>query len=197
MGNTQSKVNSHDRAILEMKIQRDKLKQYQRKIQIVLERESEIARQCLARGDKRRALLALRQKKYQQGLLAKTDEQLVILEQLVRHPIWYHNFMLTRQTSNIEYSLVEKDVLYGLAQGNGVLKAIHKEMSLDKVERILDDSADAVAYQNVDISTYAAHLKLTNLRRSVIFLVRESRMRMKMKFSRNFLALSVKWWVVR
>lgn len=87
MGNTQSKVNSHDRAILEMKIQRDKLKQYQRKIQIVLERESEIARQCLARGDKRRALLALRQKKYQQGLLAKTDEQLVILEQLVRHPI--------------------------------------------------------------------------------------------------------------
>lgn len=101
--------------------------------------------------------------------------------------------MLTRQTSNIEYSLVEKDVLYGLAQGNGVLKAIHKEMSLDKVERILDDSADAVAYQNVDISTYAAHLKLTNLRRSVIFLVRESRMRMKMKFSRNFLALSVKW----
>lgn len=85
MGSQQSKVTAQDRAVLEMKIQRDKLKQYQRRIQIVLDKETDVARQCLAKGDKRRALLALRQKKYQQGLLEKTDDQLVTLEQLVRH----------------------------------------------------------------------------------------------------------------
>lgn len=45
--------------------------------------------------------------------------------------------------------MVEKDVIYGLTQGNKVLKDIHKELSIDKVERILDESADALAYQEV------------------------------------------------
>lgn len=40
-------------------------------------------------------------------------------------------------------------MLYGLQHGNRVLQEIHKEMSLDRVEKILDDSADAVAHQNV------------------------------------------------
>lgn len=84
MGAQQSKITPRDRAILDMKLQRDKLKRYQRNIQATLDRESEIAQQCLAKGDKRRALLALRQRKFQQGLLEKTEEQLSILEQLVR-----------------------------------------------------------------------------------------------------------------
>lgn len=52
----------------------------------------------------------------------------------------------------MEFALVEKDVLYGLSQGNQVLKAIHKEMSLEKAERILDETADAIAYQEVCLS---------------------------------------------
>lgn len=93
MGAGQSKVTAQDRAILDMKIQRDKLKQYQRRIQTVLNRESEIARQCLKQGDKRRALLALRQRKYQETLLTKTDDQLMTLEQLVslsRVHLWFY-----------------------------------------------------------------------------------------------------------
>jgi charged multivesicular body protein 6 len=66
-----------------MKLQRDKLRQYQKKIQTVLDREHEIAKECLARDDKSRALLALRRRKYQEQLLAKTDAQLETLEKLV------------------------------------------------------------------------------------------------------------------
>lgn len=85
MGNSSSRrVTDRDRAILDMKIQRDKLKQYQTQIQIVLARENDIAKRCLAQGDRRRALLALRQRKYQESLLGKTDEQLESLQQLVR-----------------------------------------------------------------------------------------------------------------
>lgn len=53
-------------------------------IQAVLDREQEIAKQQLAAGNKDRAILALRKRKYQESLLAKTDGQLENLEQLVR-----------------------------------------------------------------------------------------------------------------
>lgn len=52
-------------------------------IQVILDREHEIARQQLAAGHKDRALVALRKRKYQEGLLVKTDGQLENLEQQV------------------------------------------------------------------------------------------------------------------
>jgi charged multivesicular body protein 6 len=82
-----------------MKNQRDKLRQYQKKITVITSREKEIAKECLARGEKDNALLALRRKKYQESLLAKTDSQLEQLEKL---------------TSSVEFALVQKDVVGGL-----------------------------------------------------------------------------------
>jgi len=52
-------------------------------IQVVLDREHEIAKAHLATGQKDRAVIALRRRKYQQSLLLKTDSQLENLEQLV------------------------------------------------------------------------------------------------------------------
>lgn len=137
-----------------MKIQRDKLRQYQKKIQTVLDREHEIAKEMVAKGDNARALLALRKRKYQEQLLLKTDGQLQALEELVCPPPFptlktnpHLQTQLTRQTSTIEFSLVQKDVLYGLRQGNQVLKEIHKEMSLESVEKLMEETADGIAYQ--------------------------------------------------
>lgn len=116
-----------------MKNQRDKLHQYQQRITLITDRETAVARECLARGDKAKALLALRRKKFQETLLAKTDAQLETLEQL---------------TSNVEFSLVQKDVVYGLQQGTSVLKQIHAEMGgIENVEKLIGESEDARAYQ--------------------------------------------------
>ena len=112
-----------------MKVQRDKLKQYRKKIAIITDRETEIAKQCLASGQKDKALLALRRKKYQQSLVEQTDTQLEQLEKL---------------TANVEFSLVQKDVVFGLQRGTEVLKMINREMGgLAAVEKILEDSAEA------------------------------------------------------
>ncbi|ATZ57040.1 hypothetical protein BCIN_14g02260 [Botrytis cinerea B05.10] len=135
MGNTPSthKISAQDKAILDMKNQRDKLHQYQRRITVLTDRETAIAKEMLAKGDKKRALLALRRKKYQESLLAKTDAQLEQLEKL---------------TSSVEFALVQKDVVYGLQQGTNVLNQIHKEMGgLDHVEKLMGETADAIAYQ--------------------------------------------------
>lgn len=81
---TPPKITSKDRAVLDLKIQRDKLRQYQKQLELVQSRETELAKQFLAKGDKNRALLALKKKKYQDSLLEKTDGQMLMLEQLVR-----------------------------------------------------------------------------------------------------------------
>ncbi|CAK7209113.1 Vacuolar protein sorting-associated protein 20 [Sporothrix bragantina] len=134
MGNNSSRVTAQDKAILDLKIQRDKLHQYQRRVTVLTNRETEIAREMLARGDKKRALLALRRKKYQESLLAKTDAQLEQLEKL---------------TSNVEFALIQKDVVFGLQQGTKVLQEIHREMGgLAHIEKLMGDTADAIAYQN-------------------------------------------------
>jgi hypothetical protein len=126
-----------NRAILDMKIQRDKLHQYQRRITVLTDKETDIAREMLAKGDKERALLALRRKKYQQSLLSQTDSQLEQLEKL---------------TSNVEFALIQKDVLFGLQQGTRVLSDIHKEMGgIENVEKLMGESADAIAYQQVQL----------------------------------------------
>ncbi|KAI1820954.1 charged multivesicular body protein 6 [Xylaria intraflava] len=133
MGNKPSRVTAQDKAILDLKLQRDKLHQYQRRIVILTDRETDIARQMLAAGDEKRARLALRRKKYQEQLLVKTDAQLAQLEQLTR---------------NVEFALIQKDVVFGLQQGTRVLKEIHAEMGgIEHVEKLMGETADAIAYQ--------------------------------------------------
>lgn len=134
MGGNQSvpKITAQDRAILDLKLQRDKLKQYQKKIQVILDREHTIAKDQIAAGQKDRALIALRRRKYQQTLLTKTDEQMENLEQLV---------------STIEFSLIEVSIFHGLKQGNDILKEIHREMNVESVEKLLEETAEAREYQ--------------------------------------------------
>jgi hypothetical protein len=124
-----------NRAILDLKTQRDKLHQYQRRITHLTALETSAARTLLAKGDKPRALLALRRKKYQESLLAKTDAQLEQLERL---------------TSSVEFALIQKDVLFGLQQGTRVLKEIHREMGgIENVEKLMGETAEAIEYQRV------------------------------------------------
>ncbi|KAI8068383.1 Snf7 family [Gongronella butleri] len=134
MGSSASKhkITSQDKAILDLKIQRDKLKKYQKKVNVVIEAEVRAAKKALDQGHKKQALLALKKKKYQEQLLEKTEQQLINLEEL---------------THTIEYALVEKQVMEGLKQGNQVLTDIHKEMSLEDVDKLMDDTAEAIAYQ--------------------------------------------------
>ncbi|CAO3663573.1 unnamed protein product [Rhizopus microsporus] len=118
---------------MDLKVQRDKLKKYQKNLNVVIEKEVAAAKLALSQGNKKKALLALKKKKYQEQLLEKTNQQLLNLEEL---------------THSIEYALVEKQVLEGLKNGNSVLKEIHKETSIEAVEKLMDDTAEAIAYQN-------------------------------------------------
>ncbi|GAB0093839.1 charged multivesicular body protein 6 [Sergentomyia squamirostris] len=127
-----SRITQQDKAVLQLKQQRDKLKQYQKRIELSLENDRELARKCLATGRKERAKLLLRKKRYQEKLLGNTDTQLENLEKL---------------TSDIEFAQVELQVIDGLKTGNAALKSLHDILNIDEIEKIMDETREGVEKQ--------------------------------------------------
>ncbi|XP_015597423.1 charged multivesicular body protein 6 isoform X2 [Cephus cinctus] len=127
-----SRVTEQDKAVLQLKLTRDKIKQYQRRIEQSIEKEREIARKLIHNGQKDRALLLLRKKKYQEGVLAKTDAQLDNLEQMVH---------------NIEFTQIETRVIDGLKVGNTALKKLHEILTIDEIEKVMDETREGLEKQ--------------------------------------------------
>merc|ERR1712215_594935 len=117
-----SRITEEDKAILDLKKQRDKLKQYQKRILGVLEKDKELAKKLLKEGKKDKAKLLLRKKKYQESLLEKTDGQLDNLERLVH---------------DIEHAQVQKQVLDGLKIGQAALEKANAMFSIEEIEDLL------------------------------------------------------------
>ncbi|KAM9393807.1 LOW QUALITY PROTEIN: charged multivesicular body protein 6-like [Pholidichthys leucotaenia] len=126
-----SRVTEQDKAVLQLKQQRDKLKQYQ-KITLQLEKEQLLAKQLLKNGKKKKRLLLLKKKRYQDQLLDKTEKKISNLERMVQ---------------DIEFMQIEMKVVEGLKIGNDCLKSMHQVMSIEDVERILDETQESVEYQ--------------------------------------------------
>lgn len=128
-----SRINDQDRAVLELKKQRDQLHKYQKRIELSLEKDRTLAKKLLSEGKKDRAKLLLRKKKFHEGLLAKTDGQLDNLERLVH---------------DLEFAQIEQQVLDGLKVGNEALKKANEMFSIGEIEQIMDDTSEAVEKQN-------------------------------------------------
>lgn len=76
--------------------------------------------------------MLLRKKKYQENLLTNTDAQLENLEKLA---------------ADIEFAQVELQVLDGLKLGNAALAKVHEILTVDEVERVMDETKEAVDKQ--------------------------------------------------
>ncbi|GBL99379.1 Charged multivesicular body protein 6 [Araneus ventricosus] len=128
----ETRVTEQDKAVLQLKQQRDKLKQYQKRILITLESERKLARQLLQDGRKEKAKLLLRKKRFMEQMLTKTDGQLINLEQMCH---------------DIEFAQIEHQVLEGLKVGNESLKSLHEMLSIDDIERIMDETREGIEKQ--------------------------------------------------
>jgi charged multivesicular body protein 6 len=131
-GNNTSRITEQDKVLLNLKKTRDQLKRYQRKIEGNLENDREFAKLMLKEGKKDKAKLLLRKKKYQESLLTRTNGQLDKLDTLVY---------------DLEYSQVERQVLDELKEGNEALKKANEMFSIEEIEQIMDDTAEAAEKQ--------------------------------------------------
>lgn len=128
----ESRVTEQDKAVLQLKQQRDQMKIYQKKINIQLEKDRVTAKKALSSGNKQKAMLMLRKKKFQESLLDKTDKQLENIERMVH---------------DLEFAQIEVQVVEGLKNGNAALKKINQLLSVEDVEKILEDTQEAVEFQ--------------------------------------------------
>lgn len=60
-------------------------------------------------------------------------------------------FVFSYQVHDIEFAQIESKVVEGLKSGNEALKKMHQLMSIEDVERIMDETAEAVEYQQVKL----------------------------------------------
>jgi charged multivesicular body protein 6 len=128
------RVTKHDQAVLDLKVQRDKLKQYQKRCEGVMTRETEIAKTLLAQGKKAQALIALKKKKLQATHLARSQAQLDNVSTLI---------------DSVEFAQIELKVFDALKAGNVALGQLHDQIGgVDAVEELLLDTEDAIARQN-------------------------------------------------
>ncbi|KAH3681863.1 hypothetical protein WICPIJ_007169 [Wickerhamomyces pijperi] len=137
MGNTTSssspRINSQDKAIFQLKLQKDKLKQYERRTTQLINSETLQVKLLLREGRKDAAKTLLKRSKYQATLLENVNNQILNLDNLIH---------------NIEFKIIEKEFLKGLSQGNETLAKLNRELNVNDVTKLIDEVNENIEYQN-------------------------------------------------
>lgn len=127
-----TRITDHDRAVLQMKQQRDTLKRYQQRVEKLLESERELAKRLLSENKREKAKLLLRKKKYQTEQLQRTEASLDTIEKLIQ---------------DLEYTQIEIKVIEGLKVGNVALKKANELFNIEDIEQLLDETKEGIDKQ--------------------------------------------------
>lgn len=128
-----TRVNQDDQAIAQLKITRDKIRTYQKKLEASIQHCKNAVLQCIKQKQKDKAMLTLRKQKYMEKTFENSLGQLLQIEQLI---------------NDVESAQVQKNVYDALKQGNDLLKKFNEQLNIDDVERLMEDTREAIEYQN-------------------------------------------------
>lgn len=140
----QYKMSEHDKAMLQLKRSRDNIDKYsqsmykkiakeKRLVKDIIKTKKNIKTNNLSDYDQLKCKTILKRIRYQESLVTKAVQQLMSLEEMIM---------------SIDFKQVEKMFIQGLENGNGILKELNKELSLEKVDAVLDESEEQMALAN-------------------------------------------------
>ncbi|KAJ1352830.1 hypothetical protein KIN20_009253 [Parelaphostrongylus tenuis] len=136
-------ITQQDQAILQLKTQRDKIKQFIRRKEKCMETEREMARKLLKEGRKDRALLLLKKKRYQENVIEQTLRQLDNIDRMVH---------------DLEFADIQQRVVEGLREGNEALKKMNAIFDIDEIEKLMEETKEAAQYQEEISAVLSNHL---------------------------------------
>ncbi|CAE8627668.1 unnamed protein product [Polarella glacialis] len=126
-------VDDEDRAMLDLKTQRDQLLAHRRRLDARAERDGEVARSLVQLGRKPQAVLALRKRRQHQQLAADCQGHLGRLEELIE---------------SVEMARVQHGAVEALAVGVDMLRRIQRDIGgIDHVHRLLGEQEEAFEAQ--------------------------------------------------
>ncbi|OQR99334.1 hydroxymethylglutaryl-CoA lyase, mitochondrial precursor [Thraustotheca clavata] len=126
-----NQVSDKDKAVLELKASRDRLKKYQKQLEKDSEALQNKARELIANKHKDRALLCLKMRKFKLQQLEQADNHLMNVHTMI---------------DSVEWESQQLQIFQGLKAGNAVLDAIHKEMTVEAVEDLMLETQEAQAH---------------------------------------------------
>ena len=118
-----------DRAILNLKLARDKLRRYKGKLETDSKKLEEQVKELIALRLKKRALLVLKFKRYKENELDQIDAKLMTVQ---------------TQINDVEWASINVSILNAIEAGTKELNRIHEERSVEDVQQLLDESNEAV-----------------------------------------------------
>ena len=128
-----SRIQENDRAVAELKITRDKLRAYQKKLESNINNLKQAINECIHQKKRDQAMLALRKQKFLEKNLSGTHGQLLNIDSLIM---------------NVENSQIQQQVVKALQQGNNILKQINKELTVEDVDKLMAETEEAIEYQH-------------------------------------------------
>ena len=122
-------ITAQDRAILSLKVARDKLRRYQIKLGKDSSKLESQAKELIVLRLKNRALLVLKLRKFKQRELDGIDAKLLSIQS---------------QINDVEWASINVSILNAIESGTRELNRIHDERSLEDVEALMDDTNEAI-----------------------------------------------------
>ncbi len=102
------------------------------------------AKELIKLNQKNRALLLLKLKRFKEKELTNVDNQLMTVLEMI---------------DNVEWQYSNMEVLKALKSGTSALNAIHQEMSVEDVEKLLDETNEAIEVRKfIPFSSVSAFL---------------------------------------
>ncbi|CAD7961391.1 unnamed protein product, partial [Amoebophrya sp. A120] len=135
-----SRTTDQDRTLLQLKLQRDDLNKQKKRFANLIEEEAIIVNTCLREKKKQLALFHLKKKTIHGKMLTNCDNALLKLLELI---------------DNVELLQMQQSVVQAMQVGNDMLKKMRKEVSVEKVEDLLED-AEELREWNAEINAVMA-----------------------------------------